>query len=55
MHAKKELQKSPEHTSEHVKSLSWGVPQTLIHTMGPLFVFSLGPSISLGGRALDVR
>ena len=47
---KKEPEKLSEHTSEHVKF--WGrAPRTPSHSMGPIFVFALGPHNPLGGPA----
>ena len=53
---KKESQKPPEHTSEHVKSKNFlgACPQTPLTQFilwAPLFAFALGPSNPLGGPA----
>ena len=53
---KKESQKPPEHTSEHVKSKNFlgACPQTPLTKSilwDPLFAFALGPSNPLGGPA----
>ena len=48
---KKEPQKAPEHTSEHVNSQNVleACPQTPLPQWASHFVFALGPSNPLGG------